>query len=159
MTANIQVDDSVDAEYVQDTEPHHAVAIERYRDIARFLQLHDANVPLPHDYSFGNGSEWLPFTFQCTEEQFAYLLHSLPRPVNKIYDGPTFSLSARFGEAWIKAEIPREKVCTSKVVGQETKIVKDFSNVPTKEVIVDIVEWECGPALRELPAAQKGIER
>jgi hypothetical protein len=45
--------------------------------------------------------------------------------------------------------VMRETVCVQKVVGQETVEEKDYSQIPTRTVTRDIVEWECIPLLAQ----------
>lgn len=59
-----------------------------------------------------------------------------------------FTLRKQMGDdVTLQLQTSRKAACTPRVVGTETVEVKDYSNVPTKTVERDVVEWDCNPIL------------
>jgi len=113
-------------------------------DLANFIDTHPS-FPLP-DLTI---SVWLStYDYDDTKAEVARLARQLGRAEkNVVYS--TFVVSRDFGPHKLKVETARDAVCVAKVVGTEEVEIPDYSDVPTKKVTRDIVEWECSPLLAD----------
>lgn len=84
-----------------------------------------------------------------TKEEVASIARSSQGKIEKVYDDGNLKLQKDFGGiVRFTAYADRKTVCTAKVVGTEEVEVPDYSNVPKKTEVRDVVEWECDPLLK-----------
>jgi hypothetical protein len=70
----------------------------------------------------------------------------------KDYSGNHMQLIKEIGYVTYTMSLPRDEICTSRVIGTRTRTVRDpegYKNIPMVEVEEDIVEWDCHPLLQD----------
>jgi hypothetical protein len=113
------------------------------RELADFFEQHPAATP-GYIIGLSDFSSW----HDLEGEEVAKWLAARTRELGNVSKRSTsdyLAVGRKFGPVLLEYLVPRDAVCTSRVVGKKT--IKKAVNTTYEEVEVDEIEWDCNPIL------------
>jgi len=120
---------------------------------AAFIGTHEGDWSVSIGYDTVELSTWVYETYEGGEtvssvDRMAQIRKSIGGKWDKHTTSYDFSLTHSLGDnVSIKLSVSRSAACTPRVVGTETVEIPDYSDVPTKTVTRDVIEYDCNPIL------------